>query len=456
MDPTGEPSKTPSRGPSDSPTTSRAGSARGRCNYRGRSKGKARARDERSFDDPESLRGIIQSLEEDRAKSSRLMEEMMASITRLAGTVNTQQQRLDTLEPSPNRPIPSVETATMPDVPRPRVTATGSYAPSSPRIGPDPSPIPINKPTSKLTEKIEPLNDGTSPTFRQWKISVRDRLVVNADHYPNNVTQKALIWGTVTGLAREYLEPRYQNPDQDFDTANEMLDTLESYFVTGFETDQNRNQFFDLKMEDKDHARESFPEFIARFRSKAILGGVHNADWFYHCWDKITPQLRNLAVASKHLWNQDFNQMVTSLTAMDLERRRNNERNPPNANRPGYNTTTRAPAGGGVSRTPRATPKPFRSESVPRGTSYRGPSKPPTDSTKATTPFPRKGSADPTSSVCYFCGEPGHFKAQCPNLPSIRMMIQEIDEGEEALEQSGVRTEEDTESDLIREGNEDA
>ena len=58
-----------------------------------------------------------------------------------------------------------------------------------------------------LTEKITPLDEGQAPTFKQWKASIMDRLEVNADHYPTERSRQALVWGTTSGKARDYLEP---------------------------------------------------------------------------------------------------------------------------------------------------------------------------------------------------------------------------------------------------------
>ena len=51
-----------------------------------------------------------------------------------------------------------------------------------------------------------------------------------------------------------------------------MLELLKSYFITGYETDQFRDKFLDMKIGDKDYENETFANFAARFRSKAVLG----------------------------------------------------------------------------------------------------------------------------------------------------------------------------------------
>jgi hypothetical protein len=321
-----------------------------------RAKGKEKQkkqRDDRDFDKPDILRGIIQALEEGRTRSDQRMDLMMDAIGRLADRVEEQQQQLDDSRLR-GRTRPSIEYSparTHTEMPAPpparpfesHLQRTPSLQP--PRMTPEASPTPtMYASKTKLTEKIEPLGDGTSPSFRQWRISIRDRFVVNADHYMTEVTKKALIWSTTTGIARSYLEPRYQSDDDDFPSADEMIKTLESYFTTGYETETYRNQFHDMEMGNKDHVNETFAEFTARFRSMAVLGKVSEADWFYYLWDKITPQLREASTSSKHLWNHSFHQMVVSLTSIDLERRRNSDRNAPSRGRKSSATNSQVSA----------------------------------------------------------------------------------------------------------------
>jgi hypothetical protein len=448
MESAGEPEGSQSRAPSTTPSNAESASGRSKKN---KGKGRGRPRDERSFDDPQSLRGIIQALEDDRTKAMENISQMNDRINQLTGTVESQQTRLSRLEPSPNRSIPSVEVATpgpTPVVTPPPVVTTPT--PFIPRNSSDYMPYQCHPQSSKLTEKIEPLDDGTSPTFRQWKISVRDRFTVNSDHYPTEITRKALVWSTTTGLSRSYLEPRYQSEDQDFDTADEMIDTLSSYFVTGLETEQDRNQFHDMRMGDKDHSNETFPEFIARFRSKAILGRVQQSDWFYHCWDKITPPLRNTAVASKHLWNHNFEQMVISLTSMDLERRRNYERAPPPNSRNTSGSTAKTGSSGGSSK---YTPKPPRTGYVPKQNTFQGPAKISVDLPKLIVQTLIRP-PNTLNRPCFLCSKTSHFKANCPNLPIVRAILAEINKGKEPLELE--EEVEDVDLDLIRKGNDEA
>jgi hypothetical protein len=131
-------------------------------------------------------------------------------------------------------------------------------------------------------------------------------------------------------LARSYLEPQYLSeiPSQGFNTHIDILDLLSLYYLTGNETEQARNRFDNLQIGDKAYANETFPEFKARFQNAAIMGRVHESEWFRYMWNKLTPSLRTASAISKINWDNRYPVMVQALTAFDAERRRNNELNP--------------------------------------------------------------------------------------------------------------------------------
>jgi len=170
---------------------------------------------------------------------------------------------------------------------------------------------------SEKTPKIEDLSDGINPTFRQWQASVQDRLDINSDHYRNERERMALVWGHSTGLAKEYLEPCYlsDTPQDRFQNAEQMIDLLKSYFLTGNEAAESRFLFDRLQMRED----ETFALFKARFLSAAVKGEVPRSEWFHYLWSKITPSLRIPNLGFKHLWDNSFNQMVEHLTAYDTE-----------------------------------------------------------------------------------------------------------------------------------------
>ncbi len=233
-----------------------------------------------------------------------------------------------------------------------------------------------------------------------------------------------------------------------------MISTLAEYYTTGVETEEYRTQFHNMKMGNKGHVNETFPEFTARFRSLAAMGQITKDSWFYQMWDKITPQLRSASTASFHLWKQDFNTMVTSLTSIDLIRRQNYERNVAASSR---TNPLSGPSTANISSSQKTSPKLHRTASPATSTSR--PLKSPKLLMDRPRPSPspaRPSTANPTSNACFFCGKTGHYKSQCPDLPAIRTMIQEVDSTPteiEELEDSLDETKEDTNTELISEGN---
>lgn len=227
--------------------------------------------------------------------------------------------------------VPSIETSVQPTI-RPISVRPIQLTPLSeplPDVHPENAPeLPLYK--SKITERIDALGDGIDPTYRQWKISIRDRFSVNADHYPTPETQKALIWSLTKGKARKYLEPRYcsSDPRTEFHSYQEMMTVLENFFVSGYETEDARNEFMAMHMQDRHHPHEHFLDFKARFISQSLLGEIPDTELYNYMWDKITPQLRSSSATLKRGWNGSFNEMVADLVSLDKTKRRNAELNP--------------------------------------------------------------------------------------------------------------------------------
>ena len=223
-----------------------------------------------------------------------------------------------------------------------------------------------------------------------------------------------------------------------------MINLLSTYYLTGLEADHARNEFHDMSMGyGKGNAGETFSEFQSRFLSLAIRGNVAELEWFFYLWQKLTPQLRATTTSWKSQWNGNYHTMVTHLLSIDTERRRNSELSV-SSTHPLTSSSTRKPSStSGV--TPGKTPNLIRP--------------PPSYIQRNTTPKPNtiverpKFSSSETvrnatvtsTNTCYNCGKPGHFKTNCPLLPTIK----EISIDQEPLEDV-------SDSEENREGNEEA
>lgn len=368
----------------------------------------------------------------------------------------TVQMRTRPLRAS-DHPFPSVE---LPQRLRPdpqnsqRGTADTPEALDQQMRNPEYHPTPFySERKTQLTEKIEPLNDGTSPTFEEWKISIKDRLSVNSDHYQTEKSQKALIWGATTGLARGYLKPRYQSETDPFVTVDDMVELLATYFLTGNESTVRQNNFDERKMKDT----ETFPEFKASFISLAIDAQVAKTEWFHYLWNKITDTLRIASYTSKRSWNNDFSQMVEHLTEIDYERKsikksfasktiQSSQRPvvevPSATNRPSYKSSTAQPSS---------------SSFVPNQKFHYKLSPEQTHRSSAPVRTTVNAAARQTPSderLCYSCGKPGHMKSDCPQIPSVRE-VDLVDANLDVVKEER-EGDDEVESDTIYTGNEEA
>lgn len=377
------------------------------------------------------LRNMISSLAHGQQRMTSLFEEDRAA--------RTATPRL-----APEVVLPSIERATVPRLSEavrlpPTRNTRGPSLPALSRLPSEESASSSKK--STISEKITPLSDGLEHTFLQWSASIRDRLVVNEDHYPTDVSRRALIWSTTTGLAKTYLEPQYLSDSHPFESADEMMDLLGSYFLTGNESEQARNLFDDLHMGEKGHASETFPEFKARFQSAAITGQVANSEWFRYMWNKLTPQLRSRVAVVKSQWKGDYHTMVRELTAFDLERRRNNELNPlptlskRHAQTPPTRTT----------HTPLFKPK----DQPPRHDTPALGAKRSFLPREQTSNRLRVSQPPAASGNCFKCGKPGHFQDKCPLNASVkeiqRLGPESEDDPKDGIEESGSESEESLE-----------
>jgi hypothetical protein len=104
-----------------------------------------------------------------------------------------------------------------------------------------------NSPSPKKSTKIpdpSPLTDGKEPTFESWKLQLRGKLRVNADHFPSNDARMAYVYGCMGGDAQKHLNPRYNEESADpFTSDAEMIDHLTDIYEDRYRVQNARLEY---------------------------------------------------------------------------------------------------------------------------------------------------------------------------------------------------------------------
>jgi hypothetical protein len=416
--------------------------------------------DTRDFKDPDEMRGIIQSMEEqidtmrkEHRQGLDAIMQMLADKSERESGPNPLRDGSDPISiSSSNTPRvggglydeihPSVEEGvefegggyqrTIPLPPLPQLNPYIRGPIRQTNTLPRNTSVPMSHMTysgpprlSKSIPETDPLDDGKKPTFIQWKASIEVKFQVNTDHFDSELFRCMHVWLKTTGLAQSYLTPRFTSKDNKFTSADEMIAFLESYFTSGDEKDQAQTRFYAMHMQDEKHPQEDFLAFKTRFVANALEGDVAPSEWFPAMWSKVIPRIRIQNVGQKEHWQGDFSRMAQYLVRVETERARPENRPPcaPMARKASalikkspYATNTRASSSALVPYQPQArTSTPQFTRTAPRQLVSESDQNRTSIARAASTP-----SAGPVK--CYRCGGSGHYKSDCPNPASINEM----------------------------------
>ena len=170
------------------------------------------------------LRAVIQ------AKNT--IEDWEGTILSYLGQIEEQHARIQDLETQANE-----QQSVIKYLEQNRVTQT--------------TPTPTSTVTSTKTTKLpdpEPLSDGKTPTFENWKIQIEGKFTANHDHFPTEQTKMIYVFGRTTGDAQTYLRPRYNSEEDSFVTAQEMIDHLGGIYLDPFKVKNARQNYRRLSM----------------------------------------------------------------------------------------------------------------------------------------------------------------------------------------------------------------
>ena len=141
---------------------------------------------------------------------------------------------------------------------------------------------------SKKQPDPKPLSDGVDPTFESWKLQIRGKFRVNADHFEDEEARMLYLFNCTTGDAQKHLRPRYDDESQvRFTCVQEMIQHLATIY-------ENPNKVRDAKY---DYNRltmktsQTFVEFQTQFLHLAGEAQIPAENLRLDLYDKLTTQL---------------------------------------------------------------------------------------------------------------------------------------------------------------------
>jgi hypothetical protein len=262
--------------------------------------------------------------------------------------------------------------------------------------------------TVKLKDP-EPLTDGSSPSFENWRIQIEDKFLINSRMFDSEQAKMAYIFNRTADIAQKHLAPRYRKGPEPFATATEMVTYLAEILENPFEAQDARIDFRKLAMRED----ESFSDFYTRFLHLAGMGKIPTDDLQPDLYDKLTPALQqsvlpflDTLLTSKALAHKC---LLVDKNLRRLQLRRNQLRTARLATR---SVITPPPAR--QSATTSTPPSVVRATSPLPAPKLYGP-------TRESTPV-RKDPQD----ACYRCKQLGHFAKDCLEPPRPRADVKEL------------------------------
>jgi hypothetical protein len=242
--------------------------------------------------------------------------------------------------------------------------------------------------------------------------------------FPTERSAMLYLFNRTEGDAQDHLHPRYTRDPGNMDpyaSTVQMWQTLDAIYVNPHLVRDSKNAYKELRMGQS----QSFNDFKTQFVHLANAGRVPLQDRFDDMYDKLTTALQGQLLNQRHLLNEDFQQLCTVASGIDVELKRLNQRRvkekearlasapPPR--------TTRQPAAF----------MPAQRDSFAKPTSTFVPLPRPMAARQPFAGVPLAPPVQPTK--CFNCGESGHFAKECTKPKS---NIHDIEEGEPEFEES--------------------
>ena len=105
-------------------------------------------------------------------------------------------------------------------------------------------------------------NGSNNILFEDWKLRIKDKLIINKDHYPSEFAQIAYTITRLGGKAIEYTLPRRRT--NLYHSVDELLDQLSDIYETPIKIVQEANYFAldDLRQQDNQLFSDFYSEFM--------------------------------------------------------------------------------------------------------------------------------------------------------------------------------------------------
>jgi hypothetical protein len=116
----------------------------------------------------------------------------------------------------------------------------------------------------KSTKMADPpmFSDGKEVKFKAWKTDMRQKLLLNEDHYPTTTHKMAYLKSRCEGKALLHINPRMQeDASTPCRSVDDMFDHLESVLHDPNRKALARDEYADLKIA----AKQDFTDFLAEF-----------------------------------------------------------------------------------------------------------------------------------------------------------------------------------------------
>jgi zinc knuckle protein len=276
-------------------------------------------------------------------------------------------------------------------------------------------------------------NDGTLK-YSAWKDQILDKFEIDAASFTTEREAMLYLFGCTEGDAQDHLHPRHtRDPDNTdpYSTLAEMWGTLDAIYINPHLVRDSKSAYKELKMLNT----QSFNEFKTKFVHLANAGRIPLQDRFDDMYDRLTTALQGQLLNQRHLLNEDFQQLCTVASGIDVELKRLNQRR---VKEKEARLALTAPRPGGSRQPGSFVPVKREAPKVP-GT-FPGPF---TGNSGNFAPLQRPGGSftrqpgilpiAPAQPIkCFNCGEPGHISKECTKP---RNSVNDIEEGEPEFEE---------------------